>query len=890
MRSSEWWRRLGFLLRRDRVANELAEEMQLHRELRARQLQDSGIPATQAMSAAQRRFGNDIHLQEASRAMWRFGTLDDLRQDIRYAVRRLQQRPGFALSVIGVLALGIGATTAMFSAVDAAMLRPLPFHQPAQLAVLPNVSLPFDPGPSGGRPSDEIVSIVNVRTMADVFSSVAAYASGGLNLDDPERPLRVKVGVVTANFFTTLGITPLRGRGFSEVDGTREAAPTAVLSWQLWQHQYGAAPMEGKTLSLNRKPFRVIGVMPEGFSFPGEADLWIPLSVPTTGATFDAFRGYMRSTVIARLATGVTSDVAAAKLLTMWQQRAQANSTPGQRSNVELRGTDVVQPLQRVLVGDRRTALLMLLGATGLLLLIACANVTNLLLSQSAARGREIAMRGVLGASRGRVIRQLLTESVLLACGGAVLGILLAPLALQLIGAVLPTQLNGLAPARLDLRVLGFATLLGVTTGIAFGIWPAFGSTRRAPGESIKAGSRNATVGNAGRIRRVLVGAEIALTLILLVGAGLMLRSFRAVMQVDSGLHAERVATLQLSFARAEGGRAARLAKIERMLEGLGRTSGITHAAAINDLPLVANGGLFANVTIDGRAPSTGEKMHFARWLQVSPGYFATLGIPMERGRDFSALDDSLAPRVAIISRTMATEYWPGIDPLGRTFRAVGIPGDSLAITVIGIVSDVREAGLERKPTPQMYLSVSTETPDNLALVARGTLEPAQLVAQLGAAVRRADPTQATYDPQMMDEVIGRSTASRRTSAILITTFALLALILAVLGVYAVVSYGVAQRMRELGIRAALGATGYDLISLLLHEMAWVTAAGIAFGLVGAWLLVRILTSMLYGVDVHDPLTFAIVPLVLAAAATAATLIPARRSFKVNPAEIIRSD
>lgn len=892
MIAGEWWRRLVLLLRRDQAANELAEEMRLHRELRAERLRADGVDPAEAVIAAQRQFGNSIILQEESRAMWRFGSVDEVTQDIRYALRRLGQRPGFAFGVIGVLALGIGATTAMFSAVDAAMLRPLPFHEPAKLAVLPHVSIPFEPGPGGRRPSTDVVSVLTARNRPDLFSAAAAYASGGLNLSEVERPVRVKAGVVTANFFSTLGIAPARGRAFNDAEGAPHANPSVVLSWRLWQRQYGATPMEGKSISLNGKSFVVIGVMPDGFAFPGEAELWIPLSVPTTSATYEAFRGYLPSTVIARLAPGVTSERAGAQLFAMWEQSARAVSTPGQRSNIEemvadLRGTGAAISLQRDLVGDRRTALLMLLGATGLLLLIACANVTNLLLSQSAARSREIAVREVLGASRGRVIRQLLTESLLLALGGALLGVLLAPLALQLIGALLPAQLTGLAPARLDLRVLAFATALGLVTGVAFGIWPAFGSTRRAPGEIIKAGSRTATAAGAGRIRRALVGAEIALTLILLVGAGLLLRSFSAVMRVDSGMHADRVGTVQLSFARSAGGRAERLGKIERMLDALGRAPGVTHAAAVNDLPLRGNGGIALSVEIDGVAPPKGEDMRFARWLQVSSNYFATLGIPMLRGRDFTALDDSIAPAVAIISEGMAKEYWPGLDPLGRTFR---MPGDSQGITVVGIVADVREAGLEEKPSPQMYRPVAAETPSNLALVARGTLEPAALLAQLTAAVRAADPAQATYDLRMMDDVIGRSTASRRTGAILITAFAALALILAALGVYAVVSYGVSQRMRELGIRSALGATGYDLVGLLLHEMAWVTAAGVALGVIGAWLLARVLTSMLYGVEVHDPLTFVVVPLVLALAATAATLIPARRSLGVNPAEIIRSD
>ena len=892
MTIGELWRRLTRLVRGSGAADDLRDEMQLHVELRAKANRGEGMSDADARAAARRHFGNEAVLRETSRDQWGFIWAEHAATDVRYAFRRLIQRPGFAAAVIGVLALGIGATTAMFSAVDAAMFRPLPFGDPGRLVALRNVRAPFDPGP--GQPHDggvQAVDIVDIRGMREVFAHAAVYAAGGLNLADAAHPLRVKAGVVSGDFFATLGAVPVLGRAFAESDGVPNGPNIVILSYGLWQRQYGGSAMLGKSIALNNQPYEIVGVMPLGFGFPSESDLWIPMSIPNTFATFAAFRGFLLTSTVARLAPGVSAEAASARLMALWERRAaQEAPQPGQpkylgRTVREITETGALAPLQRELTGDRRTALVVLLGATLLLLLVTCANVTNLLLSQAAARRHEIAVRAVLGATRGRIVRQLLTESIMLAATGTLVGVALAPAMLGTMRAMMPSQLSGLAPATVDFRVLTFAAVLALVTGIGFGLWPAIGSTREAPAATIKAGGRAATGRGAGRARRTLVGVELALTMVLLVGSLLMLRSFERLMSQDRGMQTQRVGTLEMAFGSSPGGRAVLLHKIDAMLARINSVPGVTSAGAINDLPLGGAGGISLQIRPDVGRPA-GTDFAGGRYLMASGGYFTTMGIPMKRGRTFSAADDSLAPPVAVISESMARKFWPGVDPVGHTFTMMRPD----PITIVGVVADVRERRLESDPTPQLYLPIAEQTPANVAIVVRSTLPPNALLARLKESVRAVDPTQAVYNVRMMDEVVGSSVAPRRTNTILISAFAVLALLLSAIGIYAVVSYGVSQRIREFGIRTALGATGGELVRLVAAEMAWVTAIGLAAGIAGAWALSKVLTSMLYGVSVHDPWTFTVAPLVLVVPVVVAALVPARRAARVNPVEVMRAE
>jgi predicted permease len=732
--------------------------------------------------------------------------------------------------------------------------------------------------------------ITDAMAMPATLSHVAAWASGGLTLSDAEHPRRLTAGVVTADFFNTIGVPAQAGRMFVAEEGKPGGPHVALLSHELWQQQFGGQDMLQHTILLNDKPYLVIGIMPRGFSFPNQSDVWIPMSLPTTFETFDAFRGFLSSQVIARIAPGVTVQGASAQVLAAWQRGLGADSAALARSNLpstiaDVRRTGAAIPLQQSLLGDRRTALFVLLGATGLLLLIACANVTNLLLSQAIVRRREIAVREILGATRARVVRQLLTESALLALTGALLGVLVAPVSLGLLSTLLPTALAGVAPAQLDLRVLTFAVVLGLVTGTAFGLWPALRTSGVALGDTIKSGGgHGSTSGGANRMRRSLVGAEVALTVVLLVGAGLMLRSFQQLMGVDRGMNTESVGTLEMAFPRTAL-RDARLRVIVPALDRLGATPGVTFAGAVNDLPLGGNGGISVAITIDGAPPTTGDDRPGARQLMASADYFKALGIPLIAGRSFTPADDSLAPPVAVISAGMAKAYWPNGNAVGKTFRTFGRP-----VTIVGIVADVRELTLDRAAMPQMYSSIYAGPLSSVALVARGTLPARALLAAMQAAVRAVDPSQAVFRVRMMDAVLGASVAPRRTNTLLISLFAGLALVLASVGVYAVVAHGVAQRAREFGIRTALGARGFDLVSLVSREMAWTTGIGLVAGIAGAWALARVANSLIYGITARDPLTFVLAPVVLVVPVIFATVVPARRALRVNPADVMRAD
>ena len=892
----ELWRRLAHLVRRDAEADNLRDEMQLHVDLRAAALRQGGAASGDASAAASRSFGNVPAIRARARDAWGMLWLEHAARDLRFSLRRVAKRPAFSAAVIGILALGIGSSVAMFSAVDAAMLRPLPFRDPHQLVVLHEVTVPFDPG-GGVRhgTAPQAISVGDVQAMPSEFASVAVYAAGAMNLADADRPSRLRVGVVSGDFFRTLGVSAMKGRAFGTADAAPGARKVAVLSYGFWQRQFGGADMMGKSLMLNGVAYEVTGIMPRGFAFPAESDVWIPMAIPNTFDTFSAFRGYLPTVVIARVAPGATLASASAWLISEWTRREAAEASSSVDKNYRflgqtvkaLRASGALEPLQEELVGKRRTALLVLLGATTLLLLVTCANVTNLLLSQAAARRHEIAMRAVLGATRGRIVRQLLAESIVLAVAGTVSGVALAPPMLGAMRALLPAELSGVAPATIDLRVLAFASALALVTGIAFGVWPAVGTARSAPAETIKAGGRQATARGAGRARRVLVGAELALTVVLLVGSLLMLRSFARLMSLDRGMQTDEVGTLELAFA-GPGGHAANLARIQTMVARMASIPGVTSAGAVNDIPLGHVGGIAVQVKVDGAAPesgpSSGEK--YPRYLMASAGYFATMGIALKSGRNFTAADDSLAPPVALISESMARTFWPGVDPIGRTFTSVA----PKPITVIGVVADVRERTLETADLIQMYFPITEQTPSSVALVARGGPDSDALLARMREAVRAVDPTQAVFNVRTMDDIVSTSVAPRRTNTLLISAFAAIALLLSAVGIYAVVAFSVTQRWREFGIRSALGASGGGIVALVAREMAVIAGAGLIAGVAGAWALSRALSSLIYGVSVHDPMTFLLAPLVLVVPAVVATLLPASRATQVNPAEVMRAD
>ena len=818
-------------------------------------------------------------------------------QDVQYALRRLRQQPGFTSTVLVVLALGVGATTAMFSAVDAAMLRPLPFKDAGQLVLMPSVTLPSTyRSPTGPTLDDFQPTWGNMRAMPGLISGIAAYFSTTANLFDPERPARVTVGHASAGLFNVLGAVPIVGRVYSDSEARVGGPRLALLSYGFWQTHFGGRDMLGKAISLDGNPFTVIGVMPTGFTFPDRSDLWVPIPVPFPPQALDFSRGFPpQPHTIARLAPGVSVTQANARLYFLWHRDPRAHPPAWMKDWAQkehARWEQTAVPLQRSFVGDRRVTLLVLLGATGLLLLIGCVNVTNLLLSQAAVRRREIALRAVLGASRGRIIRQLLTEAVLLSLAGTAIGVALAPAAFRLLSTVMPPTLAGLAPPELDLRVLAFAAGLALVTGIGFGLWPAVTTSRNDLADSVRGAGATGTGGQARNgPRRVLLIAELALTVMLLVGAGLMLRSFRLLTDVRAGFDVEHAATLRLDFGSLAASTAVRRQRIASMLERVSTAPGIQAVAATAALPLDAPNAMGLGVTAEGvpDRPKT-QRPRTATYLVVSSDYFAAMGIPILRGRTFRTDDDALdadagAPRAVIINQALADSLWPGGDPLGRW---ISWSGRKAKMTVIGVVANVRFFGLSRPPGPQVYMPIETAPPVSVALVARGALAPAALLARIRDGVHAVDPSQPVYDARTLDDVVRQSVAVPRTDTVLIALFGGLALVLAVVGVYGVIAYAVAQRRVEFGIRAALGATGRDLVALASRELLYAATVGLLLGLAGAWAAARLLGSLLYGVGVHDATTYAIAVVALLVPAVVATLVPARRAARTNPMDVIR--
>ncbi|HEY4305106.1 MAG TPA: ABC transporter permease [Gemmatimonadaceae bacterium] len=889
MRPGELLRRLRYLLLRDRYAADLEEEIRTHIDHRAASLRANGYPPAEARYEAKRRFGNPVAIEERSRDMWGLTQLEHVAADLRFAVRRLRRRPGFSFATIAVAALGIGATTAVFSAIDAALIRPLPFPNPSELFVV-QARVPLDVGVAQPQMRHR-TDINDIAAMSDVVASVAVYAAGALNFRDADNPLRIKAGVVSRDFFATFGAQVQLGRTFDSSEVRPHGPHVAILSDAFWRDHFGGRDVLARAIDLNGNPYTVIGVMAPGFNFPNQSDVWIPLTNPTTFDSFSAFRGSLPTRVIVRAKPGLTPQLVSNRVVARWIQLA-GPSVPGNQNSkgldddiAEMRLNGAAFPLQEGLVGDRRAPLALLMGATIMLLLIACANVANLLLADAAARRREVALREVLGASRGRVRQQLLTESLVLALAGATLGIALAPMMLGLLSRLMPANLAGVAAAELNWRVLAFGVVLAVGSSIMFGLWPALTATRASAAATIKSGGGlNATSGSLGRARRAIIVTELALTIMLLIGAGLMLRSFERVISQDRGIQSEHVATLELAKS---GSRAARLVQFHAMLSQLEGDPSIDAAAIVNDLPLSGATGMSIEVKVDGVTPklSVGQ-LPMARYLQASGGYFKALGIPLLRGRVFTSSDDAIAPPVAIINMAMAKAWWPNRDPIGQTF----VTAARAPVTIIGIVGDLRERSLEGVVQPQMYFSIDDATPSNLALVARSKLPQRDFLQRLRAVVRTVDPTQAVYNVRMMDDVIASSLAPRRTNTTLIALFGAIALLLSVFGIYAVVSHSVTLRAREFGIRAALGATASDIVTLVGRELIVMLGIGLGIGLAGAWILSRVIATLLYGVEPHDPATFLIVPAVLVIPALIAGWPPARRAMGVSPVEVMRAE
>jgi predicted permease len=807
--------------------------------------------------------------------------MDILFQDLRSALRLVRRAPAFAALIVGTLAVGIGANATIFSVVNAVLLRPFPYAEPGRLvqvfqsqrdkpSLYGNVSFP---------------NFTDWRAATHGFSGLFAISGGGANLTTNGETERVTTVPSSANIFDVLGIKPILGRGFAPTEDEPGAPHVAVLSDGFWRRRFGGDPsIIGRVIDIDDAPTTVVGVMPPDFVFPADGrmpDLWLPLVV-----TGDArhVRGLRFLDVYARLAPGATMNQASVE---MRQIAARLESEYEDNINQSA----LVIPLREAVAGPVREPLLILLGAVVLVLVVACANVASLLLARAATRQHDVAVRLALGAGRLRLTRQFLTESVVLALAGSIVGTAGAWAVLRLVGSFGARFLPIPGAVPLDGRVLGALVVVSVGSGVLFGLAPALRGAS-SPLRDALAGAGKATAGSARqRSRSALVIAQIALSVVLLVGAGLLLRTFLIISHRSSGLDADGVVTARLSMSRlgADSTVAVRANRIfGPLLEQLRSTPGITAAGVAMHIPLQKWGTAGSYWIIGHPKPAQGHEPS-AEFRIISPGYFETLGIPIRRGRDFTDADHTTADEPIVVNETFARREFPGEDPIGRRVAL----DDSIALTIVGVAGDVRQAGLASPPLAEVYFGYRSERAGwgiPRALLVRSRLSTTATVAAVRRAAAKVIPDVPLYSVSTMDEIIGSSLGSRRLNLWLIGSFGVITLMLAAAGLYGVVAYTVAQRTREVGIRMALGARRAEIVKLMLGYGAARATLGIAAGLVIAVVATRVLTNMLIEVRADDPLTYLGVALLLATTALLASLIPARRAARIDPMEAIRAE
>jgi predicted permease len=814
-----------------------------------------------------------------------------LLQDLRYGVRMLLKRPGFTLVAVLTLALGIGANTAIFSVVNAVVLRPLPFAEPERLVQV------WETMPGNDRRWVAPGNFVDWQKQSQVFEEIAGYSSAAVNLTgEGLEPERLTGAAITANLFHTLGVEPLLGRSPVAEDVQQRDGRVVVLSYGLWQRRFGSdTNVAGRNLLLDEKSYTVIGVMPAGFSFPAKAELWIPGSQgsavpPSLAAQFPKSdlaneRDIHIFAVVGRLKANVTLSEAQAEMSTISQRLASAYP----ETNDGL-GTNVI-PLHQQVVGGVRPILFILLGAVALVLLIACTNVANLLLARATQRERELAIRLALGAGRFRLIRQMLTESMLLSLTGGVIGLLIAMWGVDLFIGLSPGDIPRLNEVGLDGRLLGFTLLVSLVTGIGFGLLPALQATRLDPQHALKEGGRSATEGRARRrTRNLLVVTEIALAQVLLIGAGLLIASFLRLQAVDPGFNPDNLLTARLSLSKTKYTDSAKqIAFYNEVLGRLKAIPGVRSAALVMNLPL-SGANMNRGFTVEGRPEPKPDENITVDYQVTSPDYFAAMEIPLVRGRAFTDQDKEGQPRVAIVNEVMARKYFPGEDPLGKRIRIGDAEKEDSWLTVVGIAGNVRHASTSEPAFPGLYTPYmqDRESWPRMAIVLRTNADPAGLSAAVRKEILAIDSQQPVSNIQPMTQLMSDSITRPRFITLLLGVLAAIALALAVVGIYGLMSYGVIERTHEIGIRMALGAQRGDVLRMVVGHGLKLILAGLLIGVAGAFALTRLMTSLLFDVSAVDPLTFVAVSALLTLAALAACYIPARRATRVDPMVALR--
>jgi putative ABC transport system permease protein len=864
------WFRCAALFRRRSLEAEMAEEMRQHLERRMQEKIADGMPSDEARYAAQREFGGVAQVEELCRDARRFVWLEQFAQDVRYAARQLRRHPGFAVTAIAILAVGIGATTAIFSLVNGIVLKPLPYDQPGQLVEL------FE----SARPGDQNAVSPGVffdwREQGTSFEGVAAYSSVALNFNGDAEPERINGVRMSANALQLLRARPVAGRLFAPDEDQSGRDQAIVLTYRLWQRRFnGDRGVVGRTTSINGESYTIIGVLPDGFLPFHTEEFVVPLGLETSR---DRRNQWLR--VLARLKPGVSITQSQAELDTI-ARRIQPLLPSWKKG-----WTMLVVPLQERLVQQIKPALIVLLGAVGLVLLIACANVANLLLARASARQREIAVRAAMGASRGRIVRQLLAESVFLSLAGAAFGLLFASWSVGGLRHVLETMnLARVHEVALDGPVLATALAVSLLTGIGFGLAPAWQASRTDVNHALKDAARGSTAGG-NRMRRALIIGEVAVALMLLIGAGLLLHSFARLVNVRTGIAPGNAFTLQLSLSGPKyPGNAERIAFFNRVAEAVGALPGVEAAGLTQTLPLRSSPpGVFFRVASRTAQPELGYDIHYDF---CTPDYFRAIGIPLLRGRSFTAHEAGTGARVAIINAACAREIFLNEDPLGQHFERGGERWE-----IVGIVGDVRMEGLTRPVRPMIYRlgAGPSQGWSSATLVVRTGTLPLSMVDRVRRQLQEIDSSQPVANVQALDAVVAASLAERRLILGLLGAFAVVALLLAAIGLYGVMAYAVTQRTREFGIRLALGASGPDVLAAVLRQGLTLVVVGLAVGLASAFSLTHLLTNLLYEITPTDPLTFVVVPLALMVVALFACWLPARRATRVDPMVALRCE
>jgi predicted permease len=818
--------------------------------------------------------------------------LEAIRRDLRFAARGLWRSPGFTAITVATLALGIGANTAIFSVVNAVLLRPLAYRDPAQLVALRGVV--------------EVRGLNDVRNSAPEYqdfrseipalADVAAAWPININLTDLGDPERIQASVVSSNYFQVLGTAPALGRDFTPEDDQGRIGYVAIISWDLFQHRFGGdRSVIGKTVRLDDDPMTVIGVMPRGFRHPLESgdspmEVWAPVELGNADPQFIGDRRARVFEVIGRLKPGATVAEAQAQLDAL---STRLESRYPEVYPAALGWRAAALPLSERVVGDVRPALLVLLGAVAFVLLIGCANVANLMLARATGRGREIAIRTALGGDRPRLIRQLLTESLLLAALGGALGLLLAVWGTSALGRLAALYLPRAREIAIDGPVLAFTAVLILVTGIAFGLFPALQASRPDLQDVLKDSAKGSAGGGRTRMRAVLVVAEVAVALVLLAGAGLLLRSFQRLVAVDPGFDPERLLTMQVWLPvpndNAKGRyftQQQRVGFYDRAVAAVRQVPGVTGAALVSRLPY--SGRNDARFKIEGRPVADAQLLPSAEVRLVSPDYFRTMAIPVLQGEAMPDGVDSLSSTYAMVNRTLAEREWKGQSPIGQRIQLVGFGGPGA--TIVGVVNDVRQGAPDQPPLPEFYLSYRLVAGQEMSLVVRTAGDPDALADRVVQSIRSVDPTQPVFGVKSMARLLANAEAERRFSLLLLSLFAAIALLLSSLGIYGVMAYSTSQRRHEIGIRMALGAATPDVLRLVLHQGMRLVLLGLAIGLFGAWAMSRVLAGQLYGISPRDPFTYVAVALLLGTVAFAATWLPARRATRVDPMISLRSE